>query len=549
MSTDLRAQIHSYGTQLVDSQAPITDGDIADLLGNVRHLSPTPIRVYPKSRLRIAVAAGIAVVVLFGVVSLLTVTSETDGPPATTPPPVVTTTSLEGIVTPPDSAVSVVPGLGTLTWQRVDGDENTIPQTIQADPDGGYISFEGSKMWRSDDGIKWTVEEWPPEFEGFDRVEIDDGWATAWDWDTSQLFERDGDSWVPVQFGVGPLPQTTGITWFPNPRFPVESGGVTVIGGSLSGRISLGYVYGLHEMDCGEPEPCDEEPNVRWDTASETVRVTSPDKSPDERGASIAVLSMVVEGQTISFVDTDSGEIVHTVTGSADYPADVIADQLRRKVGFTYQGGWIAARGSEPEWISFPWESAAEVLAVPDGGFAAYEIVYDRGGNPEAPIVGSTMWMSSDGRDWVSKSEMPFLDASAEHIFVREGPTQILAVVFTGIDGSLPISGGTWASSDGVTWSQVELPFPSYLIEQKTDFGWVAMDFDEAFLAYSEFRFWVSTDGVTWLEVEGPPARPVLSVTDRGYTGFGAAGSLLVGAVGNEIGSRLLWIGTFEPTP
>jgi hypothetical protein len=527
MSTDLESQIHSYGTQLVDSQAPITDADIADLLAKVRHLPPTPVRVYPKSRLRIAVAAGIAVVVLFGVVSLLTVTSETDGPPATTPPPVVTTTNLEGIVTPPDPAVSVVPGLGTLTWQRVDGDENTIPPGIQADPDGGYISFEGSKLWRSDDGITWTVEEWPPEFEGFDRIEIDDGWAIARGLDASQLFERDGDSWVPVQFGLGPLPQTTGITWFQNPRVPVESGGVTVSSGSVSGRISLGYVYGLVEIHPCESEPCDQEPNVRWDVASETVRVTSP----DERGASIAVLSMVVEGQTISFVDTGSGEIVHTITGSADYPADVIADQLRRNVGFTYQ--------------PFPWESAAEVLAVPDGGFAAYEIVYDREGNPEAPIERSTMWMSSDGRDWVSKGELPFLDASAEHIFVRERPTQILAVVFTGFDGPLPVVGRTWASSDGVTWSQVDLPFPSEVVEQKTDFGWVAGESEHW------FQFWVSTDGVTWLEVEVPPARPVPgdNANGNGYTNYGAAGSLMYGAVGNDIGSRLLWIGTFEPTP
>jgi hypothetical protein len=157
------------------------------------------------------------------------------------------------------------------------------------------------------------------------------------------------------------------------------------------------------------------------------------------------------------------------------------------------------------------------------------------------------MWMSSDGRDWVSNGELPFRDASAEHIFVREGPTQILAVVFTGIDGSLPIVGGTWGSSDGVTWSQVDLPFPSHLVEQKTDFGWVAGDvagdFDE------RFEFWVSTDGVTWFEVEGPPARPAPSATDNGYTSFGAAGSLLYGAVGNDIGPRLLWIGTFEPTP
>jgi len=497
----------------------------------------------------IAAAAAVAVLLVLGGSTLLFGAFRTSAPVTGTPTTtqgVVTTTTLEVLVAPTtveqvtiDVAVSVVPGLGRLTWQRVDGDENTIPTNMQAGPDGGYVSYEGSKVWRSDDGITWIVAESAPEFEGYESVQFKDDWAIGWNRGTSQLFERNGDSWLPVQLDTASLPQVSGITWNQGIRFPTESGGVTVIDGSSWGRISWGDVYGTFEVDCGEPEPCEEEPYGMWDAPSETFRVDNP-----RTGSPLGVLSMVVDGQTISFIDTSSGETVHTITGSADYPADIVADQLRRGAGLGYQGGWISNGDSEQAWTVFPWDSADGVLVVPDGGFAAYEFVYDWEGNPEAPLVRSTVWTSSDGRNWVSNGQPPFSDASADYIGVRGGMTQLKASVITGYDESTGREfADTWVSTDGVTWRQVESVFPPFVEEQKTEFGWVASDAAEG------FEFWVSTDGATWYEVEGPGGSSVPDGQGSGYGGSGAAGSILYGAVGNDNGPRTLWIGTFEPTP
>lgn len=71
MNTDLKSQIHAYGTQLVDSQAPITESDIVDLLEKVRELPPAPVPVRQKPRVWVAVAAFAIVLVLVGGVAWL----------------------------------------------------------------------------------------------------------------------------------------------------------------------------------------------------------------------------------------------------------------------------------------------------------------------------------------------------------------------------------------------------------------------------------------------------------------------------------------------
>jgi len=518
----------------------------------------------------IAAAAAIAVLVAIGGSSLLFGAFRTSAPAAVTPTTtqaVVTTTTIEVLTAPTtveqvttttlevltapttveqvtiDVAVSVVPGLGTLTWQRVDGDESTIPTGIQADPNGGYMSYEGSKVWRSDDGVTWMVSEGTQEFAGYESVGFQDGWAMGRNGGDSQLFERDGDSWVPVQLEDASLPPISGITWRQGLRFPVESGGVTVFYGQAWGQISWEDVYGTYEIDCGQPEPCEQEPYAKWNAKNDTFHIENP-----ENGSLLAVVSMVVDGQTISFIDTDSGETVNTITGSADFPSDAIAEQLRRDSGLTYAGGWVAVGDSALEWTSFPWESGAQVLSVPDGGFAAYEFVYDWQGNPDAPLLLANVWTSSNARDWVNQGEPPFMDSSADYTGVRQGATQLKASVIMGSDEPTRQDfGDTWVSTDGVTWTQVEAVFPPFVDEQETDFGFVVSDGRSG-----RFEFWVSTDGVTWFEVEGPPGSSEPSDEGAGYGGYGgsgAVGDILFGAVGNDNGPRTLWIGTFEPTP
>lgn len=481
----------------------------------------------------IAGAAAVAVLAVLGGSSLLVGAFRTSAPATGTPTP----TTVEQTT---DIAASAIPGLGTLTWQRVDGDESTIPINFQADPNGGYISYEGSKVWRSQDAVSWTVLEEASEFAAYPSVTFEDGWAVGWSYGaSSQLFEHDGESWVPVLLEAATVPLTSGITWNQGVRFPAESGDVTVIDGSSEGQISWADVYGMFEevVYCAQVEPCYLPPYGQWDVSAGTYRVGNP-----ITGSTLGVLSMVVEEQTISFLDADSGETVYTVTASADYSTDAIAERLRRGSGLSYQGGWVAVGDSEPQWTAFPWENFANLVAVPEGGFAAYEFVYDRDENRSDSIVRSTVWTSIDGLNWVSNGELPFSDAGVESISVREGPTQLQAFVTTGDNPNtgMPL-GDSWISTDGLNWLQDESAFAPHVTEQKTDFGWVAVDAEDV------LQFWVSTDGSTWFDVENPEgsASPNLDVNGEA----GAARAILYAARFYEAGPRTLWIGTFEPAP
>ncbi len=85
MTTDLKSQIHAYGAQLIDSQPPITEDDFADLFEKVRELPPASTPVSRQPRTWVAIGTAIAVLVLFGGLSLLLATNTSDTPPATDP--------------------------------------------------------------------------------------------------------------------------------------------------------------------------------------------------------------------------------------------------------------------------------------------------------------------------------------------------------------------------------------------------------------------------------------------------------------------------------
>lgn len=150
MSTDLRSQIHTYGAQLVDNQQPITDADIAELLGKVRQLPPIPLRVRSKPGLWVALAAGAAVLLLFGGLSLLFAASSLDTPPATTPP-IVTSTSSPSATTdrPKEEGVSVVGAKtyqdlsdqSSIGWEWHETGFNSPAVRISRLSDGTYIAY------------------------------------------------------------------------------------------------------------------------------------------------------------------------------------------------------------------------------------------------------------------------------------------------------------------------------------------------------------------------------------------------------------------------
>ncbi|GMQ94772.1 MAG: hypothetical protein BMS9Abin12_2279 [Acidimicrobiia bacterium] len=155
MSTDLKSQIHAYGAQLVDGQRPITEADIANLLGKVRELPQAPVPVREKPRPWVAVAAGLAVLVLFGGLSLFLATSGSETPPATTPSTVTsvtspaTTTSLPAEESPlPTSGNTYqeLPNQSTIGWKWYETGLQT-GEGVWRLRDGSYIAY--SQGWDS----------------------------------------------------------------------------------------------------------------------------------------------------------------------------------------------------------------------------------------------------------------------------------------------------------------------------------------------------------------------------------------------------------------
>jgi hypothetical protein len=550
--------MHDLNQQLDDYLTSVIDRFDVDSLPKMLHdtgfgdqsvpLTKAPAPPPPRRGWVIAIAAAVAILVVLGGSTIFLNVLRTSAPATETTPTTeaisTTTTTLQFLVAPTtisqvtvDVPVSVIPDLGALTWQRVDGDEDSVSMNVQEDPNGGYMSFERGMVWHSDDAITWTKEEMAPEFARYETIWFEGDWGIGWNRGGSHLFSRQGDSWVAFDLPAGSYPDTTGITWNGGGRIPVESGGVTVIDGTSWGQVSWSEAYGSIEMDCGEPEPCIEEPYGMWDPFSETFRIDNP-----ETGRTIAVLTMSLDGDVISFTDTETGETVHTITGTDDLPADVIAQRLQGDSGLTYAGAWVAADGEDLTWVRLPWERADDILVVPTGGFAAFDFAYDWQSNPQ--LVGAAVWTSTNGVDWVDHGEPPFIDPTAEHIGVSSGDTQLKASVITGYDEATGReSADTWVSTDGLTWTEIESEFPPFINEQKTDFGWVASD------AGMGWQFWVSTDGATWFEVAGPNGSSEPDGPGGGYGGSGAAGSILFGAVGSDVGPRTLWIGTFESSP
>jgi len=138
----------------------------------------------------------------------------------------------------------------------------------------------------------------------------------------------------------------------------------------------------------------------------------------------------------------------------------------------------------------------------PDGSGYLVDDLYDQG-----------VWRSSDGLIWERDAAARIPDESEG---VAPGATD------GGVGGSLP-----------------EFPFPDLGEIFGTNFGWVATGMPE-----SEHVFAISTDGESWEEVLGPPGSHHPS--GGGSSAAGAVGDLLFVSIGENTGSRTLWIATFQ---
>lgn len=543
---DLGKQIRKY---IDETSEPVTLEDIYDRPvgeARVRTLNRHPAHQRVSTGVLVGLAAAVAAVLLVGVPVLVNRgTSSAPGDDATpTSQSPVTSIVIESAPTTiqqvtVDVAASIVPGLGTLEWTRIEGDETALPQYISDYVDGQYLAYDSAGRWVSDDAVTWTIEDREMGSNGYRWFHEQGEWAVGWVDDTADLLRRDGDNWVRVELPDPAMPAIEGIDWNRSVRIPIESDGVLVFDGTAWGQVPWGDIFGSFVVECGEPEPCVVEPHGMWDWYDETtLRIENP-----ANGAVLAVVTMEVDGQDVRFVDQKTNEVLHTVVGTDDYPADRIADQIRRDHGLVHPGGWVANDASSPEWIDFPWMSHSELVAAPDGGFAAFEFAYDWQ-NPHDPLVGARVWTSADGAAWMDRGELAFPTAGVEHIQVTTFGDAIQAFAVTGYGDApwLSETGVTYHSTNALDWVEVENPFPGWFDRTETSFGEVITSMPQ-----SRNLFWISTDGgELWHEVEGPPGSHEPAGAGSGYGGAGAMGDIMYVAFGSEVGSRTLWIGRFD---
>lgn len=547
---DLRDQLRTY---LDETSDPVTPDDVYERpigSANVRPLSrmPAPSRI--PTGVLVAVAAGVAVLLVVAL-PLLTNRGGGDAPadegavtstvaPTTTTPIVVesTPTTIQQLTV--DVTSSIVPGLGTLTWMRIDGDETSLPQTISEFEDGQFVAYDAGGRWTSPDAVTWTLDDSAPfgDYRWFHEV---DGWAIGSTGADSQLLRRDGDGWIPVAFPPAPVPGVTGLTWNEFPAIPMESDGVILAPVWTHGQVDWGDAYGMFEVDCGQVDPCVVQPYSLWDTNDESLQITNPGN-----GETLARVDIVPDGETIRFVDEETGDVVHEVTGTAGYPAERIVDQLRGNgSGLSDPGGFVSTDGGDT-WahVEFPWRIDAEVMVLPDGGFGAFGFDY-RWENESKPLAAANVWTSADGRTWSDRGEPGFTWAAAQSVNVRTLDDRLLATVVTGYDDSTGLPQTvTYVSTNGIAWAVADVPFPSWFDENEASYGIVVSSMPQ-----SRYEFWVSTDGGTvWHEVEGPPGSHEPTWAGGAYSAGGAVGDIMYVSFGvDPAGERTLWIGRFVP--
>ncbi len=453
-----------------------------------------------------------------------------DEPSPTTTEVVAAPTTIEQVEV--DVASSVVPGLGTLRWELFEGDESSLPININGSPDGGYVSYEGGRTWRSTDAVTWVVDESAAALVGYEWVEQSADWAIGFREDGQDLFQRTGEGWVYVELSEPAFPEVAGMRWESRMQFPVEVGERRVVGVTATGQVTWSDAFGAFEVDCGQPQLCEMEPWVEWSEATQTFRISAPDD-----GSELAVVAAQVDGDDIVFSDSVTGETVHTISTTSEYPPAAIINSLQRGPGPGYAGGWVGADGEDWSWVPFPWETQAEILEVPAGGLVVYDFVFEW--QSSTPLITATVLTSLNGIDWSSQGLPGFPVDEAQYVRVESLGGTLQAMVITGYDESTSSEiASLWSSIDGVEWQPIASDFPAWSREFETDFGLVVNAMPQ-----STSLFWVSTDGSTWHEVLGPPGSH--EPAGAGYAAVGALDDFIWMTVGEDGGARRLWIGRF----
>jgi hypothetical protein len=452
------------------------------------------------------------------------------GPPtvATTMPAeeeTTTTRILPGQVTPPPTVTS----LGVFEWARLVGDDHQLPLgDIHVNPFGnGYISYSDGVIWRSPDGLSWTMTEEPSPFPEHSWVESSDNWALALHFERgAQVFRAGAATWVPVELPEPGLPDVEGIRFQVAPRLPLGSkSGVVMIPMSGWGSVPWEDHYGTSTVSCGLPGPCETNPEGWWDSSLGALVVWSYTGGGPTQ---VATLTLVVEGGSVVFRDAGTGEVIHRVTFDDPAAALEYAKGLERDQPPSTFGVWVSSNGRDFAFHDVPWTNLSSVVALPDGGFAVYAGLFQFDSSA-VRLETTKVWTSTDGIDWTDHGTPGFAQSGFQYAEVSARGTDLIATVQGGS------AAGRWVSTDGLTWVRQEIILQPNLDQiEPTSFGYAAIDFSA-----NHLRYWVSGDMVEWEEVQGPTNDPAWSSTRP----TGAAGAIIYQTALAPAGTRILWIG------
>ena len=444
----------------------------------------------------------------------------------------IVTPSLGTVPTPtilPEPGASPVPtetSLGTLTWAEAEFDTPLLPQgEIQVDPlEGGYVihAYDGGGTWRSADGLTWARDDSPSPFGDAAYVYYLDGFAMV---DPGQVWEaRDGE-WVELSLEAASVPDIDDLDWITYPGTPVASGGTTVLPVSVVGTIRWGDLYGTDSYECGQPEPCRQEPWAGWSSFSQTFDVHDA-----ETGASVAFLQATVAGKRVVLTDISSEEVVHEIALSSRAAADQFLEDMTPD-GTIVVPGVLGASGGNDQFYPVPWDGYTTIHAT-DNGFVAFENFDYPGGTLDEP---PRIWRSVDGTSWRDSGSVDFLPDRYQYAQVQTVSGQLVARVVTDLNPNSDENGfEEWVSSDGVEWTQRDSNLAAEAWIQKADYGFMAT----GWVGFGP-RFWVSGDGATWEDISLPVGR----TSDSAY--YGTAGELIYHSSVGSNGIGTLWIGRF----
>lgn len=502
-----------------------------DARAMVATIDAPPIGAVYRRRRWAALATGALVVLVLAVASLLIRALSAPEPPVVTE--VTTTTSPPlGFQLLPDELGTFEDdtALGTWTWTRIDGNEQTLPAGGFFAADGRYYALDGTALWSSDDGLSWRIE--PTDFDPTDHYRMwnsDGVWVTAYGPAGTSLYRWDAGDLIPVPVPVS-VPEIEHMTWYHNGVSKiVELGDSRFALASSGGSIDWSGIF--------------ESPIETWRYEGRTL--TLSDWNGELPNLTLAV-EVLVADQAIEFSDPETGQVVlRVLTGGTLVHIEQLTGSPNEGLSPTL---WslLADHGTGFEPVIAPWVglSVDQVdIAVGSGGLLAVGFDQRQWEDPAAgPLLHA--WRSVDGVKWEQLTP-PALVGDVSRIGLDgDGERMFLVASLADQDPGAAI----YTSTDGSIWQRLELDLGLSFVNDiaRTSFGWVLtqsrqFEAESKQFWYETWDVWFSADGLIWSRL--PRAPDVTSYDGMLSSGGMPAGDVIFIVTGWTDGSRKFWLG------